>query len=759
MTNNPNANANIVGSTALMDQPDSAAPNGDVAEWQALLSRTAAVSPSEPGPASGNAAVVAGPSLTAGIQPAASALAAGVDMAGPSLVPSEPISGLLDTGSPTTGPAANAIDLAAFSASAALATGSSSGLATSLDAGVPDVAGATGTSFAPETVTFPGSSLVFNNTYANNISQGYHDAIITAENFYQSHFANAVTLNLTFDAESLGGNAVAQNSFFTLPFSYTAVRNALASHAVSADDMAAVASLPINDPTGGHTFSLPVGEADILGLSTSSSSGTVSLNTGDLYFFSQGSPAANGYDAVSAIEHEISEGAMGRVGGLGLAPNNLWTPLDLFRYSAPGVRDFSGGRDGQNAFFSVSGSTLLTQFHNPLTTGGVNLGGDSGDWQITGDSYGFAVLGAVSPVTATDLRVMDVLGLNTTATLSRFPSAAYTLSYFATNAGGWTNDDVYPRLLGDINGDGKADIVGFASNGVQVSLATGGGNFAAPTFALGYFGTAAGGWYSNDVYPRVLADVNGDGKADIIGFASNGVQVSLSTGGGNFAAPTTTLAYFGTTVGGWYSDNTYPRLLADVNHDGLADIVGFASNGVQVSLGTGGGNFAAPSTVLSDFGTNAGGWNSNDQYPRVLADVNGDGLADIIGFASDGVHVALATGGGNFNDLGLVLPDFGTNAGGWTSGDEYPRFAADVNGDGLADIVGFASNGVQVSLATGGGHFAAPTLEAANFGTAVGGWSSQNLYPRLLGDVSGDRLADIVGFGSPGVDVALAHNV
>ena len=45
------------------------------------------------------------------------------------------------------------------------------------------------------------------------------------------------------------------------------------------------------------------------------------------------------------------------------------------------------------------------------------------------------------------------------------------------------------------------------------------------------------------------------------------------------------------------------------------------------------------------------------------------------------------------------------------------------------------------------------------FGTNVGGWSSQNLYPRALGDVSGDGRADILGFGSTGVYVSLATNL
>src|SRR5207245_365782 len=109
---------------------------------------------------------------------------------------------------------------------------------------------------------------------------------------------------------------------------------------------------------------------------------------------------------------------------------------------------------------------------------------------------------------------------------------------------------------------------------------TAGGHFAMPTFELAAFGTMAGGWSSDDTYPRTLADVDGNGKADIVGFSSAGVYVSLATTAGHFAMPTFELAAFGTNAGGWNSDNTYPRQLADISGNGSADIIGFATNGV-----------------------------------------------------------------------------------------------------------------------------------------------------------------------------------
>ncbi|HZT89589.1 MAG TPA: VCBS repeat-containing protein, partial [Stellaceae bacterium] len=160
---------------------------------------------------------------------------------------------------------------------------------------------------------------------------------------------------------------------------------------------------------------------------------------------------------------------------------------------------------------------------------------------------------------------------------------------------------------------------------------------------------------------------------------------------------------------------------------------------------------------LADFTVGAGGWSSQDQYPRFLADVNGDGMADIVGFGNGGVDVSLATGGGHFAAPVFELAAFGLGAGGWSSQNLYPRYLADVNGDGMADIVGFGAGGVAVSFATGGGHFTQPVYELGNFGVGAGGWSNNGQYPRAVADVSGDKAADIVGFGSGGVNVALSH--
>src|SRR6266516_3067314 len=196
-------------------------------------------------------------------------------------------------------------------------------------------------------------------------------------------------------------------------------------------------------------------------------------------------------------------------------------------------------------------------------------------------------------------------------------------------------------------------------------------------------------------------------------------------------APGSVLNAFG-TGGGWNSQNTYPRELADINNDGAADIVGFATNGVYVSLANGTGGFQTQQLAggTSFWGAQSRGWSSQDAYTRALADVNNDQIADIVGFAMNGVYVSQGDGNGGFQTQQPAVGTsfWGAETGGRSSQDKSPRFMADVNGDGAADIVGFAQDGVYVSLANGTGGFQTqqPAVGTSFWGTQTGGWSSQN---------------------------------
>jgi len=216
------------------------------------------------------------------------------------------------------------------------------------------------------------------------------------------------------------------------------------------------------------------------------------------------------------------------------------------------------------------------------------------------------------------------------------------ISNYGLNAGGWSSFGKFPRQVADVNGDGRADIIGFGDGATFVSLGKSNGTFGSPFQAISNYGVTAGGWSSFDKFPRQVADVNGDGRADVIGFGDGATFVSLGQSSGTFGSPFQAISNYGVTAGGWSSFGKFPRQVADVNGDGRADVIGFGDGATFVSLGQSSGTFGSPFQAISNYGVTAGGWSSFNTYPRQVADVNGDGRADIIGFASDGVYVSLS---------------------------------------------------------------------------------------------------------------------
>ncbi|MBB4904978.1 FG-GAP-like repeat-containing protein [Actinophytocola algeriensis] len=233
-------------------------------------------------------------------------------------------------------------------------------------------------------------------------------------------------------------------------------------------------------------------------------------------------------------------------------------------------------------------------------------------------------------------------------------------------------------LTGDVNGDGKDDIVTFTHGSladVHVALSTG------SAFA------GAAKWhdfFAIDGEVPAVGDVNGDGRDDIITFTRNNladVYVALSTGT-SFAASAKWHDFFGIA-------GESPGV-ADVNGDGRDDIVTFthgSSADVYVALSNG-SSFGASAKWHDSF---AAGLTD----PR-LGDVNGDGKADVVQFSREGVvHVALSSG----TSFGTSRKwhDFFAPQG------EFP-YVGDYDGDGRTDIVTFTKlpgADTYVALSTG----------------------------------------------------------
>ena len=352
------------------------------------------------------------------------------------------------------------------------------------------------------------------------------------------------------------------------------------------------------------------------------------------------------------------------------------------------------------------------------------------------------------------LRYRTILAALAPATLLATTASAapqLVIDNFGYDAGGWRVEQ-HPRMLGDVNGDGRDDVVGFGNAGVYVSLSNGDGTFQPIQLAVNNYGYDAGGWRV-ERHPRMLGDVNGDGRADIVGFGYAGAYVSLGNVNGTFQAPQLVVANYGydDAAGRWRVEQ-HPRMLADVNGVGRDDIVGFGNAGVYVSRSNANGTFRGPQLVVANYGYLAGGWRV-EWHPRMMADVNGDGRADIVGFGNAGTYVSRSNANGTFQAPFFAVANYGYSAGGWQV-DRHPRMLGRLNADARDDIVGFGNAGVYVSRSNANGTFQAPQLVVANFGYDAGGWRVER-HPRMIGDITGDGRDDIVGFGNAGVWVSI----
>ena len=263
--------------------------------------------------------------------------------------------------------------------------------------------------------------------------------------------------------------------------------------------------------------------------------------------------------------------------------------------------------------------------------------------------------------------------------------------------------------VADVNGDGKADLVTvIRPAGISVFLGNGDGTFQAKWayhFPLAYFESVP----SN----VVVADFNGDGKPDLA--AANGVAVSVLLGNGDGTF------HFGRELDYAMGQPVSYLAAADFDGDGKVDLaVDLAvptSGGSTLLLGNGRGSFQPGPSYLT--GVTSG---------IAVGDFNGDGFADVavVNYESGTVSIFLGTGQGTLQPA----IDFAT-------GVTYSRSIAveDLNGDGKPDLAIDGSGKTVVLLGNGDGTFGMPVSS----GPALPGG-----YFIGLGDVNGDGKPDLI---------------
>ncbi|WP_005034643.1 Ig-like domain repeat protein [Holophaga foetida] len=281
-------------------------------------------------------------------------------------------------------------------------------------------------------------------------------------------------------------------------------------------------------------------------------------------------------------------------------------------------------------------------------------------------------------------------------------------------------------LFGDVNGDGKADLV-YTTRGGVVHTALSDGTGFGNTWA------SDAGLLDNSSGIR-LADINGDGKSDLTAIKDGVVTTFISDG--------TRLAKTWTSAKNLslFSEMT---TFADVNGDGRDDAIGayyYTSqgyNGYVVTLGLGYANGSIGGSCIFSRGGLA----------FQVGDVNGDGRADIVSKLGSG-KVLLALN----NADGISTTVTWTSATSYIATDATIRLA-DVNGDGKADLLCQNTDGtLKVAFSNGSGFGAFTWSSVAGLGdytlADVNGDGKADLITRPGGGAAQVALATGTGFGT-----------
>lgn len=237
--------------------------------------------------------------------------------------------------------------------------------------------------------------------------------------------------------------------------------------------------------------------------------------------------------------------------------------------------------------------------------------------------------------------------------------------------------------LGDVTGDGKEDlIVAVGSNGVEMYPADG----------LGAFGARTSMVNNRSAVSVAAADVDGDGRDDVISRGGNTLSHAVLRSSSAYAAESITCAE--------------TLRVVDLDGDGKLDTVG---SSVEVCRNAGDGTFVR-------------GWRGTTALTVAVADFDRDGKADLAtASASDNVTVYYGNGDGTFRGATKLR----TNT--------LPRqpLTGDLNNDGRLDIVS-TGNSVEIFIAAADGTF-----------QFRGDYSSS--FTAVIGEFTGDAHRDILG--------------
>ena len=405
----------------------------------------------------------------------------------------------------------------------------------------------------------------------SSLPSGFVNAISYVIGYFDNLFiANVtVTINVGFgeiDGQSLASDALGeseQNS--VVPVSYSSVRKALI-----AQNAPGSSTLPAQAPAGApSTLFMPSAEEKALGFIANNSNidGYVGFDStpGTFSYGIGTTPPSGQYYFVGVVEHEFTE-IMGRTSYLDYKGD--YSTMDLFRYSAPGVRQFT---TGAASYFSVnSGTTNLNNWNN-FKTGN---SGDLGDWAPSAGYDAFddnSYPGVINGLSSADLTNMAAIGWSQSSAVTQPAQPPTTGLQFVG--------------VGEFGAGPSSALAWQTSGNIEIWSETGSGLSASlvPNAHMGSNWSAFG----------VFDPHNGSGSDEILWNNGNGGQITVwQLSGGNLSSVGSPNGAMGAE---WAASAT-----ADFDGNGGADVVWHDQNTGQVSVWYLNGTTLSSAPIVND---------------------------------------------------------------------------------------------------------------------------------------------------------------
>ncbi|WP_447964557.1 FG-GAP repeat domain-containing protein [Nitrospira sp. Ecomares 2.1] len=334
--------------------------------------------------------------------------------------------------------------------------------------------------------------------------------------------------------------------------------------------------------------------------------------------------------------------------------------------------------------------------------------------------------------------------------------AAFTLPVWS-NTLGWDDPSCYSTIqMADLDGDGQAELLGRCSSGIVAYAFSKDLGVWSP-LPDGPSWTNSNGWDAASSYLTIqTGDLDGDGKAELLARGAEGMVAYSYSGGpaGTWSRLPDGPSW--TNSNGWDAASSYLTIqTGDLDGDGKAELLARGVEGMVAYSYSGGPAGTWSRLPDGPSWTNSNGWDAASSYLTIqTGDLDGDGRVELLARGAEGM-VAYSYSGGLAETWSRLLdgPSW-TNSNGWDAASSYLTIqTGDLDGDGKAELLARGAEGLVAYSYNGWPVEMWSRLPDGPSWANSNGWDAAEYYATIhTGNAIGNDQAVLIGRGVRGID-------